>query len=105
MFLALAAAVAIGAAVAGATIADSRLRIADDAAIALLVCVSGAIAGWALVDTVTGLGTDALDVWDAIGALAGAILIAQAAWRGRRRTFAELGPLPAAGNPSGPPTN
>ncbi len=102
MFVALAAAVAIGVVVAGATIADARLRIADDAAMALLVCISGSIAGWALVDTITGLSTDGLDRWDALGALSGAVLIAHAAWRGRRRTFAELGPTQAPGGPNRP---
>ena len=94
MFLALAAAIAVGAVVAGATLVDGRLRIADDARMALLVCISGAIGGWALVDTLTGLSDDGLDLWDAIGAAAGAVLIATAAWRGRRRTFAELGLTP-----------
>ncbi|MBJ7472810.1 MAG: hypothetical protein JHD16_16000 [Solirubrobacteraceae bacterium] len=94
MFVALAATVAIGALIAVATILDERLRIADDLSVALLVCVSGAVAGWALIDTVGGLGTDSLDAWDLGGAATGALVIAQAAWRGRRRTFNELGLTP-----------
>lgn len=94
MFAALLIAVAVGAAVAAVTLADARLRIADEVQLALLVCVSGAIAGWALVDTITGLSTDSLDAWDIVGAATGAVVIAMAAWRGRRRTFDELGLMP-----------
>ena len=90
MFLAVAAAIAIGLAVAGVTTSDARLRIADDASVAILLCVSGAMAGWALADTVTGRSTAGLGAWDTVGALFGAIAMASAAWRGRRRTFAEL---------------
>lgn len=91
MFVALAVAVTVGVIVALATIADQRLRITDDPRLALLVCVSGAITGWALVDTITGLSADGLDLWDVVGAATGAAALAVTAWRGRRRTFSELG--------------
>lgn len=90
MFVALLVAVAVGVIVAATTIADQRLQIADDSGFAVLVCVSGAIAGWALIDIVTGLSDDGFDVWDVVGATLGALGIAAGARRGRRRTFSEL---------------
>ncbi len=90
MFAALATAVAVGVVVAVLTETGARLRIADERRLAVLVCLSGAIAGWALVDTIAGLGTDTLDAWDVAGATAGAVLLAAAAWRGRRRPIEDL---------------
>ncbi|MBO9533506.1 MAG: hypothetical protein J7513_11075 [Solirubrobacteraceae bacterium] len=84
------AAVVIGVIVGALTLPDGRLRIADEAPLTLLVCASGAIAGWALVQTF-GLAGDSVDLAGIVGPLAGAIAIAVLAWRGRRRTFSELG--------------
>jgi hypothetical protein len=84
-------AIGIGVVVGCLTLIDGRLRIADELPLTLLVCVSGAIAGWALVRTVGLSGDEGIGVADILGPLAGAIAIAIEAWRGRRRTFSELG--------------
>jgi membrane associated rhomboid family serine protease len=94
VLVALAIAVLIGAVVGLVTILDPRLRIADEAVVAVLVGVSGAVAGWALLDTVAGFGEEAFDRWDAIGALIGAVALTVLAWRGRRRTVGDLGLTP-----------
>ena len=93
MFAALAIAIVVGAVVGGLTILDRRLRIADEARIALLVGISGAVAGWALVDPVTGL-SDGVGLAGILGPLIGALGLAAYAWRGRRRTFNDLGLSP-----------
>jgi hypothetical protein len=91
MFVALAIVIVLGATIGGATAVSDRYRIADELPIAALVGMSGAIAGWALFDTVSGLGHDTLDLWDVVGAVTGAVALIVAAWRGRQRTFGELG--------------
>ena len=89
----LAIAILVGATVGGLTIVDPRLRIADEVHIALLVGISGAVAGWALIDPVTGL-SDGVSLLGTIGPLVGALILAGYAWRGRRRTFNDLGLSP-----------
>ena len=87
----LAAAVGIGVVVGLITLVDGRLRIADETPLTLLVCVSGAIAGWAVVETF-GVGKEGgVSAASIIIPLLGALAIAIEAWRGRRRTFSELG--------------
>ncbi len=89
MLVALLIAVVIGAALGAATTLDSRFAVADDAKTAALVGLSGAVAGWALLDSVLGLGHNTLDIADPVGAIIGAAVLLTVAWRGRRRTFAE----------------
>ncbi|MDQ8043687.1 MAG: hypothetical protein REI11_03735 [Patulibacter sp.] len=91
MFVAAVIAILVGAVVGGATGLSPLLRIADEAHVAALVGVSGALAGWALVGTVFGAGTDGIDPSDILSAGAGAIVMVALAWRGRRRTFGDLG--------------
>lgn len=86
----LGAAILVGVLVGAATLIDGRLRIADEAPLTLLVCISGAIAGWALARTV-GIGGEGVGPADIVLPLIGALLIATEAWKGRRRTFSELG--------------
>lgn len=90
MLVAFGLTIAIGLAVAMLSASSARLRIADDLAVAALVCVSGAVAGWAGVGTFTGAGSEEPLGWDALAALVGAVAMAAAAWRGRQRTFEEL---------------
>ncbi len=94
MILALVVAVIIGAVLSALTALDERIRIADEVPVAILVGVSGAVAGWALVDTLSGASGQAVDLWDLIGSTIGAIALIAAAWRGRRRTFKDLAPAP-----------
>jgi membrane associated rhomboid family serine protease len=87
----LVAAIAIGAVVGVVTLVDGRLRIADEAPLTLLVCVSGAVAGWALMRTLGLASDEGVGIADVLGPIVGALLIAYEAWKGRRRTFSELG--------------
>lgn len=80
----------VGVAIGVATLVDARLRIADEAPLALLVCVSGAVAGWALLQ-VLGVADDAITPAALAVPFLGGLLMAVEAWRGRRRTFSELG--------------
>ena len=83
----------VGIAVGVVTLVDGRLRIADEAPLTMLVCVSGAVAGWALLQ-VLGVADDAVTPANLMVPFLGALLIAVEAWRGRRRTFSELGLRP-----------
>jgi hypothetical protein len=94
MFVALGIVILLGAIIGGTTSVSDRFRIADELPVAVLVGVSGAIAGWALVGIASGLGRDTIDVWDVVGAVVGAVALSVAAWRGRQRTFGELGLTP-----------
>jgi hypothetical protein len=85
------AAIAVGLIVGIVTLADGRLRIADEAPLTLLVCLSGAIAGWAIVQTLGLAGDGHVGVADVVVPLACTLLIVSEAWKGRRRTFSELG--------------
>ena len=57
----------------------------EDMPTAIAVGVSGAIAGWAIIDTLFGAGTHNLDAWDAVGAIAGSLIALALATRGARR--------------------
>ena len=94
MLIALAVAVVVGAVLSAVTALDERLRIADEIPVAVLVGVSGAVAGWALVDTVPGITGQTVDLWDVVGSVVGAIALIAAAWRGRRRLFEDLALAP-----------
>ncbi|MDO9352468.1 MAG: hypothetical protein Q7T55_02165 [Solirubrobacteraceae bacterium] len=94
MFGGIIVAIVIGAVLSIVVQFDERLRIADELPVAVLVGVSGAVAGWALLDTVTGISGRSVDVWDVAGAIVGATGLIVMAWRGRRRTFADLGLTP-----------
>lgn len=85
------AAIIVGLAVGIVTLADGRLRIADEAPLTLLVCLSGAIAGWAIVQTLGLAGDGQVGIADVVVPLACTLLIVSEAWKGRRRTFSELG--------------
>lgn len=91
MFVAAAIAIVVGAVLGAATAVADRTRIADEVRVAALVGVSGALAGWALFGTVLGLGTDGADAWDAAASGVGALVMVALAWRGRRRTFGDIG--------------
>lgn len=85
------AAIVVGLVIGIATLTDGRLRIADEAPLTLLVCLSGAIAGWAIVQTLGLAGDGQLGVADVAAPLLCTLLIVTEAWKGRRRTFSELG--------------
>lgn len=85
------AAIAVGLLIGVATLTDGRLRIADEAPLTLLVCLSGAIAGWAIVQTLGLAGDGSIGIADIAAPLLCTLLIVIEAWKGRRRTFSELG--------------
>lgn len=85
------AAIVVGLLIGVATLTDGRLRIADEAPLTLLVCLSGAIAGWAIVQTLGLAGDGSIGIADIAAPLLCTLLIVTEAWKGRRRTFSELG--------------
>lgn len=89
MLAGIACAVVLGALVGVATLTQREARIADDPRLALTVTISGAVAGWALIDGVLRIEPGQLGFSDATGALAGAVMLGAAAWRSRRKTLRE----------------
>ena len=99
--MAFGAAVVVGVIVGAVTLVDGRLRIADEAPLAALVGISGAIAGWAVIQVLGLSGGPGIGLPDILGPLVGAAAVTFEAWRGRRRTFSELGGLHPHSDDSG----